>query len=117
MMAFGHGLSKLPPPEHLVGLVESLGFPAPLLFAWLAGLIEFFGGLLLAAGAFTRSSAILILLTMLVAALMVHGGDPLFPAPGESGKEFALLYAVIMVPFAAAGAGRYSGDHLLRQRL
>ncbi|MCG5531042.1 DoxX family protein [Halorhodospira halochloris] len=109
-MAFGHGLDKVPPQEPFIGMVGDMGFPAPALFAWLAGLVEFFGGLLLAAGALTRVSAFSILVTMLAAGFIAHAGDPF------AEKELALLFAAVMLPFIVAGAGRWSGDSFLRER-
>lgn len=58
MMAIGQGLAKVPPTEGLVKLVESLGFPTPAAVAWAAGLSELVGGLLIAAGLFTRPAAL-----------------------------------------------------------
>ncbi|MCG5515521.1 MULTISPECIES: DoxX family protein [Ectothiorhodospira] len=115
MMAFGHGLGKLPPSPGFVGMVEGLGFHSPELFAWMAGLAEGMGGLLLAAGLLTRASAVAILGSMLVAAFMAHGGDPLFATGGPS-KELALLYAAVMVPFLIAGSGRYGVDSMFRRQ-
>lgn len=110
-MAFGHGLGKVPPSGDFTGMVEGLGFPVPVLFAWLAGLAEFLGGLLLAAGALTRVSAFSIFATMFVAAFISHAGDPF----GD--RESALLFGVIMIPFMIAGSGRFSVDRFLRNRL
>ncbi|WP_082829761.1 DoxX family protein [Ectothiorhodospira sp. BSL-9] len=115
MMAFGHGLGKLPPSPGFVGMVEGLGFHSPELFAWMAGLAEGIGGLLLAAGLLTRVSAVAILGAMMVAAFMAHGGDPLFATAGPS-KELALLYAAVMVPFLFAGSGRYGVDSMFRRQ-
>ncbi len=113
-LAFGHGLGKLPPEPGFVGLVEGLGLPVPVFFGWLAGLAELGGGLLLAAGVFTRPAAAAILITMLVAVLGAHAGDPLFAPAGEPSKELALLYTLVALAFVAAGSGRLSGDYLLR---
>ena len=114
MMAIGSGLPKVPPGEQFVGMVEGLGFPLPLFFAWLAGLAEFVGGLLLAAGILTRPAAAALLVTMLVAVLGAHAGDPLLAAPGEPSAEKAALYGLVALAFVAAGSGRLSGDYLLR---
>lgn len=114
MMTFGHGMGKLPPSAGFVGFVESLGFSDPLFFAWLAGLAEAVGGLLLAAGLLTRASAAAILGAMMVAAFIAHGGDPIFAA-GGSGKELSLLYGAVMVAFLFAGSGRYSVDSVFRR--
>lgn len=107
MMAFGHGLGKLPPSEGLISGVTALGFPAPGLFAWLAALAEFGGGILLAIGLLTRVNAFLLAFTMLVAAFGVHLADPF------KVKELSLLYLVIYVLFMIRGSGRLSLDHLI----
>src|SRR3954469_6357279 len=49
-----------------------LGLQPGLLFALLAGLVEFFGGLALVGGLLTRSAALAVAVLMSVAALGVH---------------------------------------------
>jgi putative oxidoreductase len=115
MMAFGHGLSKVPPAAGFVDAVSGLGFPMPAVFAWAAGLSELVGGLLIAAGLFTRPASLFLAVTTGVAAFMRHGADPLFSRSGPS-KELALLYLVAAVAFLLAGSGRYGVDALLRGR-
>ena len=109
-LALAHGLGKLPPTERFVAGVEEMGFPAPLLFSWLAGLAEFGGGLLVAAGLLTRPAAFFILVTMLVAAFIRQAGDPFAEI------EKALLFGAIALFLLFAGAGRYSLDAMLRKR-
>lgn len=111
MMAFGHGLGKLPPSEGLISGVTALGFPAPVLFAWLAALAEFAGGILLALGFLTRFSAFALAFTMLVAAFGVHLADPF------KIKELSLIYLVIYILFTVRGSGRWSIDHLISKKL
>ncbi len=106
-MAFGHGLGKVPPGEGLVGGVVAMGFPAPLFFAWMAGLAEFAGGILVALGFMTRINAFFAAFTMVVAAFIVHGADPF------KTKEMSLLYLVAFLVFMIRGSGRYSLDHLI----
>jgi putative oxidoreductase len=103
-LALAHGMGKVPPGERFVSGVEGLGFPAPLLFAWAAGLSEFAGGLLLAAGLFTRPAALMILITMLVAGFRRHAADPF------ADKEKAFLYAAIAFVFLIVGGGRLALD-------
>lgn len=109
-LAFGHGLGKMPPSAKFVAGVDALGFPAPHLFAWAAGLSELAGGLLLAIGLCTRPAAALACFTMLVAAFGQHASDPF------ARKELALLYAAIMFAFVIVGCGRFGVDALLRER-
>lgn len=106
-MAFGHGLGKVPPQEGLIGGVTAMGFPAPLLFAWMAGLAEFAGGIFVALGFMTRINSFFVSFTMLVAAFIVHGADPF------KIQEMSLLYLFAFLLFMIRGSGRYSLDHLL----
>ena len=104
-MALMHGLPKLQKllsadPQFAdpldIGVTASLG---------LAVFGEFVCGLLIAAGFFTRLACIPYLITMLVAAFVVHAGDPW-------GKmAFPLAYAVAVIVLLITGPGRYSVDH------
>jgi len=109
-MAFAHGLGKVPPSEGFIEGTGKMGFPLPELFAWLAGLAEFGGGLLLALGLMTRPAAFFMGSTMLVAAFIRHGDDPF------SSQEKALLFLFIAVAFVCIGAGKYGIDTWIRPR-
>lgn len=109
-MAAAHGRGKIPPSEGFIGATAGMGFPAPELFAWLAGLSEFGGGVLLALGLFTRPGALAILGTMSVAAFMGHANDPFFAAPGQPSKELAMLFWLAAFCVLLVGPGRYSLD-------
>lgn len=108
LMAFLHGMGKIPPGEQLIGGVAGLGFPAPELFAWLAGLAELVGGIFLAVGFLTRPAAFMVAFTMLVAAFGRHAADPV------NVKELALLYLFVALIFVARGAGRWSVDRFIK---
>ena len=109
-MAFGHGLGKLPPSAGFVEATAGLGFPAPTLFAWLAALSEFAGGLLIAVGMLTRPAAAALAFTMGVAFFLQHGADPF------ADKELAFVYGVAALALVATGAGRLSIDEAVRTR-
>ncbi|MBW2519236.1 MAG: DoxX family protein [Deltaproteobacteria bacterium] len=111
MMAFAHGLGKLPPSEGFIAAVSALGFPLPVLFAWVAGLSEFVGSLAVSLGIATRLSALMVSVTMLVAAFGRHFSDPF------EKKEMALVYLCGFLLCAAVGSGRYSIDYFLRKRI
>ncbi|MBW2291129.1 MAG: DoxX family protein [Deltaproteobacteria bacterium] len=108
-IAFGHGLAKLPPSSQFVKAVAALGFPLPEFFAWAAGMSEFVGGLLLAAGLMTRPAAAAVAFTLGVAAFGHHASDP-FKA-----RELALLYCAISLLFACAGSGRFGLDRIVNR--
>lgn len=109
MMAFMHGMGKLPPPEQMITGVGSMGFPAPLVFAWAAALSEFVGALCIAAGLFTRIAAGFLGFTMAVAAFVVHSADAF------DVKEKALFYFAACVLLIFTGAGRFSLDRIVRK--
>ena len=66
------GLGKLTGIENTAGYFEFLGLPAPTLMAYLAGLTEFVGGILLIPGAAVRWVAVPLMFTMVVAAGTAH---------------------------------------------
>jgi putative oxidoreductase len=103
-LALAHGMGKIPPQDGFVGWIASWGFPAPGMFAWLAGLAEFAGGILLALGLLTRPVALVIVLHYVVAQVWGHAGDPFRE------RELALLFQFIALQFLVVGAGRYSAD-------
>ena len=103
-----HGLGKL---EKLFGS-EPIQFPD--LFGMggtatlaLAVFSEVLCSILLILGLATRVAAIPLLITMLVAAFIIHAED------GFSKQELPLLYAVIYLFISIIGAGKYSLDYLI----
>jgi len=71
-----------------------------------AGIIEFFGGLLVMIGLFTSWAAFLASGTMAVAYFMVHFKDGFWPI--ENKGETAVLYCFAFLYIAARGAGPWS---------
>ncbi len=108
-LAFAHGIGKLPPSEGLINRTTELGFPMPVVFAWIAGLSEFLGGIFLALGFLTRISSFFIASTMLVALVGVHGADPF------SKQELAFMYLFVALAFLLKGSGDWSVDSHLRK--
>ena len=113
LLLCNHGLAMFDPQgmEGMAGYLGKMGFPAPLLFAYLAKGSEFFGGLLLAIGLGTRLASLFLAITMGVALFHAHHGDLL----GEG--ELAGVYLLIAIHYLLAGAGPWSVDALIhRQR-
>lgn len=103
-----HGAQKLfgafggPPGE----------MPPALLYA--AGIIEFFGGLLVAVGLFAGYAAFIASGQMAVAYFMVHAPRGFWPI--LNGGELAALYCWAFLLIATRGAGIWSVDAALAAR-
>lgn len=108
LMAFLHGSGKVPPGQQLIDGVTALGFPAPVLFAWLAGLAELLGGIFIAVGFLTRPAAFMLFFTMFVAVFGAHAADPV------NVKELGILYMFVSLIFLTRGAGRWSVDRFIK---
>ena len=101
-----HGAQKL---FGFLGGFGQDGGTAPFLgLMFFAGLIEFFGGLLVAAGFKTSWVAFLASGEMAVAYFMSHAPRGLFTI--ENRGESAVIYAFLFLYIAANGAGRFSVD-------
>lgn len=95
------------------GFMEQLGFHPGKRAAFLAGLTETVGGVLLALGAATPLAAALILAVMLVAVATVHFAKGFFVSNG--GYEYNLVLAVAALTLAFVGPGAISLDAVLGQ--
>ncbi len=105
---FWHGSQKL------------LGFPASsggggglsglMVFA---GSLELFGGILIAIGLFTRSTAFLLSGLMAVAYFMAHGLNAFLPIVNKG--ELAVLYCFVFLYLFFAGGGEWSVDNFLKK--
>jgi putative oxidoreductase len=79
----------------------------------IAGILEFFGGLFVLLGLFTRPTAFILSGQMAVAYFMAHAPHGLLPLVNHG--ELAVLYCFVFLYLAAAGGGPWSLDHLLRR--
>ena len=109
-LAFAHGINKLPPTDRFVAGIAEMGFPFPVFFAWASALAEFGGGLLLAAGLFTRPAAFCIVVNMAVATFIRQAGDPF------TEREPAMLFGMIALLYLIAGPGQLSIDAMRVRR-
>jgi putative oxidoreductase len=95
------------------GTQKLFGFPVPAgdmpaFVQYLGGSIEFFGGLLVMIGLFTRWAAFLCSGMMAAAYWMAHGTQALFPIVNKG--ELAILYCFVFLFIAANGPGIWSVD-------
>jgi putative oxidoreductase len=86
------------------------GAPPLLSLLGLAGVLEFFGGLLILFGLFTRPVAFLLAGEMAVAYFKVHAPEGFWPLLNRG--ELAALYCFVFLYLAAAGGGAWSLDRL-----
>ena len=105
-----HGIPKL---MKLLSGNLSFGDPigvGPEISLGLTVFAEFICALMILVGFKSKWATIPLMITMLVAAFIVHGTDPF----GK--KELALLYFAIYTGIFFLGSGKYSIDNLLNKR-
>lgn len=100
-----HGAQKL------FGAFGQAAADKPLMIA--GGVIEFFGGLLIALGLLTRPAAFLASGMMAVAYFMAHAPKGFWPIVNHG--ESAVLYCFAFLFISAHGGGLYSLDGLFRR--
>jgi putative oxidoreductase len=115
-MFFGHGLGKLKAFSTLKdSFPDPLGISSTLSLGGAVASEVLFAGLLVVGWA-TRFSAIPLIFTMLVAAFVVHGGDPLFMSKVGGSKEPAILFLSGYLLLFFTGPGCFSLDMLARKK-
>jgi putative oxidoreductase len=106
-MLLAHGLPKLQRFSEIQNTFPDpfgIGSPASLAMAVFA---EFACAMAVAAGLIFRLALIPLVVTMFVAAFVIHGQDPF------QKQELALAYLAAYVGLMFSGPGRYSLDSLL----
>ena len=105
-----HGYPKLfTNTANAMNMFVHMGFPS--YFVYIAGVFEFFGGLMLMIGLFARVAGILLAGEMAVAIWRVH--LPMGPITAVHNYEFPLALAVGSFALACFGAGIVSIDALI----
>ena len=108
-----HGSQKLfhLPPSGAPGPVAPLVLMSQ---TGLAGILEFFGGMLLLLGLFTRPVAFILSGEMAVAYFQVHAPRGFLPIVNRG--ELPVILCFLFLYFAFAGGGSWSVDAVLRGR-
>jgi len=107
-----HGFNKLflddalPASRNFV----NFGWAYPLAWAYFIGALEFFGGILLAIGLWTRVVALAVAIEMAVISFAV-----LWPnwSWGRRGMEYALFMGIVALAIFFRGGGRWSIDRVM----
>ena len=102
-----HGAQKL---FGVLGGAPELGDPEGLL----AGVIELFGGSLVALGLVASVAALIGSVEMAIAYFKAHA--PIGFWPIQNGGEWAVFYCFFFLSVAAQGSGRFSLDSVFRRR-
>ncbi|MFB6319476.1 DoxX family protein [Saccharicrinis sp. FJH54] len=101
LFAFPAGM---PPNGETVELLSQMG---------IGGILEFFGGLLLLLGLYTRPVAFILAGEMAVAYFQFHAPQGFWPVMNNG--QTAILYCFIWLYISAAGAGSFSIDALRKK--
>ncbi len=91
--------------------MENLGIHfLPVFWGFMASVAEFFGGICIITGLFFRPACILLVITMMVAALRhLSRGD------GLSGASHAIENGIVFLSLILIGPGKYSLDEFLKR--
>jgi putative oxidoreductase len=100
-----HGAQKL------FGMFGGSGEPSSLMIA--AGIIELFGGVLIALGLWAGYAAFITSGQMAVAYFMMHASGGFWPIVNRG--ELAALYCFLFLYIASKGSGRLSIEALVRK--
>jgi len=124
-----HGYAKLAKgPDAFVGILHTIGVPAPHFMTWLTILVELLGGFAVLLGAFVPLVSLPMAAVLLVAIFTVHlpygftsikliavtAAGPQFGPPGY---ETDLLYLACLASLVMGGSGPLSFDSLIASRL
>ena len=109
-MLIAHGMPKLLNFQTKMNVFpDPLGIGSSLSLGLTIG-SEVVCALLLTLGLFTRIVSAPLVITMLVAAFVVHGNDP------WKGKELAFIYMMGYLAMMFVGPGKFSIDHFWRKK-
>lgn len=94
---------------------DRFNIPFPFCGIYIAKIVQFFGGLFMAAGLFTRYASTFVALTMVVATFVAQKGiilnipalDYITSGEGETAFVYLLLYSVFII----VGPGKFSMDN------
>jgi putative oxidoreductase len=106
------------------GTAKVFGLPAPIMpgggtapvgsLAWVAGMLETFGGLLLLIGLLTRPVAFILAGEMAVAYFYGHAPQGFWPVLNQGSP--AILFCFLFLYLSAAGPGPWSLDAMRERR-
>jgi len=93
-------------------VVTPMGLPDPLAWAYFLGILECFGGALLAIGFLTRPIALMLVVEFIIITYWHFGNGYGFSSP-KGGFEYPLVLLVLYIAIFFRGAGRCSIDRAI----
>ena len=102
-----HGMQKIELYDTILPMSKEIIGIGPKLSLNLVIFAEFFCGILVLLGLFTRLAVIPITFTMAIAYFVAHKDDPFMM------KELPLTFLLICVPIFILGSGKYSLDRFI----
>ena len=112
IMFTAHGLQKAfglfggPGIKGFSQMLSGLGFAPAIYWAYLAAYTELLGGVFLIIGLYTRSSAAMLLVLIVIAAIKVHLAKGFFLSNG--GFEYPFVIAAACLSLILLGPGQFS---------
>jgi len=107
-----HGYPKLfKMKEQFAGWLETLGFKPGLFWAWLVGLTEFAGGIMIAVGFLTELAALAVCIQFLVILTKIKWGKAPYLVMGQesyNGWELDMIYFASALALLFWGSGSWS---------
>jgi uncharacterized membrane protein YphA (DoxX/SURF4 family) len=91
----------------------SVGLPAPHAFAYVAGILEFFGGIAIALGLLTVAATVGLIIEMIIAVASVSYSAGFFVTAQKIGWELNVYLIGLLAAVLVAGPGRWSADAVL----
>jgi putative oxidoreductase len=111
-----HGYTKLfQGVAPAAGMIAKLGLEPAVGWAYFVGVVEFFGGILLAIGLLTRLAAAMLVVEFAVIVFAVKFAIGFFAFKG--GFELELLLGLLCLAIFLKGGGRLSVDHAIGKEL
>lgn len=105
----GYGL------EGTGNFMDSIGLHPGYLMAFLAGSVEFLGGIALILGLLTRIAGFFTSILLIVAIFTVHINNGFFMSTG--GIEFALILLAATISNTIEGGGKFSLDRYIAKKI
>ncbi|MBD3223879.1 MAG: DoxX family membrane protein [Caldithrix sp.] len=116
ILSYGFYEPAIKKMDNIDGIAQwfaSMNYPFPTLNAYLAGITETLGFILLFLGLGTRIITLPLMFVMLVAIFTVHIGNGF--AAGDNGFEIPLYYLLMLISLFITGPGRVSLDALIEK--